>query len=96
MEPAVLTFLMMVPSFGQEVWTTLCDPGTCVKDDSYNNMTSHHRSSPWDTVQLVNGWQWAWRTVTWRCCMSPSQINTSYIFMKAVYSPSSLLIVNGL
>lgn len=43
MEPAVLTFLMMAPNYGQEAWTIQSDPGTSEKGDSYSNMTSHHR-----------------------------------------------------
>lgn len=45
MERAVLTFLMMAPNYGQEVWTIQSDPGISEKGDSYSNMTSHHRFS---------------------------------------------------
>ena len=53
----------------------------------------HPRSFLWATAQRESGSQWEWRTVTWKCYMSPSQINISCISMRAVYCRSSLPIV---
>jgi hypothetical protein len=54
-EPAVLIFLLMVPSSGLEDWTTLSGPGTSGREDSSSNMTSAARSSVWAGVQLETG-----------------------------------------
>lgn len=51
------------------------------------------RSSHWVTVQRGSGWQWGWRTTTWRSYMLPNPTNTSSTCMKAVCSHSDLLTV---
>ena len=48
------------------------------------------RSSLSATVQQESGSLWEWRAATLRSFMSPSLTNTSFIYMRAVYSPSSL------
>jgi hypothetical protein len=62
-EPAVLTFLKMSPSSGQEVGTMRLAPGTYVKGSSCISMTLPHRYFLWAISQPENDLQWGQRTV---------------------------------
>lgn len=48
------------------------------------------RSFRWDTVQPESGWQWGWRTITWRSFMSPNLTSTSSTCTRAACSHSDL------
>ena len=88
-EPAVLIFLLTVPSFGLEDWTTLFAHGTSEREDSSSNTTSAVRYSVSDGVPLGTGSLSGWRTAMLKFSIQLSLTSTSFIFTKVVFSASS-------
>merc|ERR1712098_776868 len=77
--------------------TTLSDLGILEREDNFSNMTSAVKYFVLAGALLVIGWLLAWKTQMLKYFTAINQINTNFIFMKVVFSVSSLpILVNGL